>query len=156
MRKTSNVSIELPLSNRVKKFLVVKYNHDGKCYLSNVHHIGLFLHTLIRTRGVGKPIRSHDTHFQIFISRHNDPDKKWIITESQVKVFERYVDDILKIDFMQYVSFNAIGNKIHVDKLIRSYKEIFELDEKDWSFDAMKRYYYRNCSTNDLNITERK
>lgn len=148
-KNTANY-FEVPVSNHTKKYLLIKFNCDEVLYLDNKNYVGVFLRTLLLSPGAGRPVHSNPDYLKVTFSSHENSLKKWCISKDQASVFDNYIDSIIREEFMQYVSSrNAAGN-MHVDKLIREFKLIYSLDEDDWSFSAMKRYYYRNYE-NKLN-----
>ena len=116
----------------------------------------MFLRTLLLSPTAGKPVRSNPLNLKVAFSRNTYDRKKWCITKDQAAKFEKYIDNIIREEFLEYVSSrNAAGN-MHVDKLIREFKVLYMLDEDDWSFSAMKRYYYRNYENKIERFTEIK
>jgi hypothetical protein len=158
MRKEINTDnfFEIPLSNHVKKYLITKFTFTEVLYLDNKSSIGIFLRTLLKQTTAGRPVRSNPDHLKVVLSSHEDSRRKWFITKDQSIVFNNYLDDLLREEFMVYVATrNELGN-LHVDKLIREFKLVYSLDEDDWSFSAMKRYYYRNSEKKISKVAEIK
>ncbi len=144
---SDKISLHICLDSRYCKYLLKRYRIDENVVaLSRKDPEGHYLHTLLRLRNPGNPnFGKSKSNLEIILP---DPygNKKLFLGEKQFIDFRLYLDNLLRREMMDYISIKNKLTGMHVDKLIREFKQLYDLTEMDWSFEAIKKYYYRNIA----------
>lgn len=148
--------LTIPVKPYVKHYLNMAYG-DPVVLTKNPR-----LNNFIR-RALKKPSSRYDNRYskqfsknfyaetiEIFISEDDFYRYGWEITRTDTVAFNREVEEIVKFFMRTFVA--MYENFMQQKKAIIKFQDRFGFTEDIWSFDAIKKDYYRNSTNNRLQL----
>ncbi|KAA8483749.1 hypothetical protein BDE36_1787 [Arcticibacter tournemirensis] len=147
-----DAKILLPVRPHIKKYLEVQFGKQlavsSRGYIPHLLRLMLEKHEKMDPSKVRPSQRMIDDKnfvgYPIYVGSSLRKTKGSFISEKNILAFNEDVDDHLKEEMFRFI--HAHPGKIDsvVDYNIIRFRDFYDISEDELSFDALKRWYYRN------------
>lgn len=137
------VTIELPVKPYIRNYLEVNFGKPVK--LTRESHVGkfFFLLTESTSRRHDKKYSPYKDRVNIVITENAYLRNGSLITPTGIMDFNNFMEDLIKIQLFTYIDALRESSTINLKSAFERYRDKFEIDESSFSYENIKKTYYR-------------
>ncbi|NQU51034.1 MAG: hypothetical protein HQ522_00690 [Bacteroidetes bacterium] len=140
-------TIAIPVKPYVKRFIELNYGYPVD--FSSDNEAYKYLQNLLRKPSRNRDCQITDTFctytavLEVLISEHDFYRYGWELTKTNVVAFGKRYEYRAKTMMRTMVAiYHGLG--LPIFKSIKKFQELFEFEEDDWRYEAIKKDFYRN------------
>lgn len=140
------IRITIPVKSYVKAYIEKNHFLTRPYYLSSTDPFGMVIYEFLEPKKrFEKPIRQRpEATLDVIIGRNTGINYKIVITQEKAKRFNLFVERMILRELCNYLGWINEHTSIEIKSGILSFQERYGFDESNFSYERLKKAYYRH------------